>query len=80
VSLLGLFAQLIATLSFAHLKSSVATSVARTSILFSGLLDILFARYEPHLLEWISYIVVLFGIYLANQKPRLRPAPPKGAT
>lgn len=71
VSLLGLVSQLSATLSFARLKSSVATSIGRSSILFSGLLDIFVAHYRPHILEWASYLIVIFGIYLAHQKPKM---------
>lgn len=70
VSLLGLISQVSATLSFAHLKSSIATSIGRSSILFSGILDIFVAHYRPHYLEWASYLVVIFGIFLAHHKPR----------
>jgi drug/metabolite transporter (DMT)-like permease len=71
VSLLGLLSQVSATLSFAHLKSSVATSIGRSSILFSGLLDIFVGHYRPHLFEWASYLVVILGIYLAHQRPKM---------
>lgn len=66
VSLLGLFSQLTATGSFAHLKSSVATAIGRTSILFSGVLDIWIAKYRPHTLEIVSYFVVFAGIVIVH--------------
>lgn len=70
VSLLGLLSQVTATSSFAHLKSPVATTLGRTSLLFSGLLDIFAAGYRPHVLEWISYLIVLLGVFLVSrQKP-----------
>jgi IMP dehydrogenase/GMP reductase len=64
VGLLGLSSQFLATLSFAHLKSSIATSLSRTCILFSGVLDITLAGYRPHWLEWASYLIVIAGVDL----------------
>lgn len=77
VSFLGLYSQLSATLSFAKMKSSVATAIGRSAILFSALLDIFIARYEPKVLEWVSYLVVIGGIWLAHQKA---PPPQHAAT
>lgn len=68
VCVLGLVSQVAATLSFVSLKSSVATAIGRSSILFSGIFDILIAHYQPHVLEWMSYIIVLGGIYLAHDR------------
>lgn len=70
ISLLGLFSQLTATLSFAHLKSSVATALGRSSILFSGLLDMAIAGYRPHWLEWTSYLLVVVGIYFSQMRAK----------
>ena len=69
--ILGLASQLFTTLSFVHLKSGVATSLGRSSVLFSGALDIIFGGYHPHWLEWMSYVVVIFGVWL-TQRPRKR--------
>ncbi len=74
VSCLGLFSQWAVTISFGHLNSSVATALGRTSIVFNGLLDLFVGHYQPYLLEWISYFVVLTGIYLAH--PRQKNAAP----
>ena len=68
VSGLGLFSQLAATLSFARLKSSVATAIGRSSILFSGFLDMVLGKHDPKALEWLSYLVVIAGILLTQQK------------
>lgn len=70
VGILGLISQLAATQSFAYLKSPVATTLGRTSLLFSGLLDIFAAGYRPHPLEWVSYLVVLLGVYLAVSRKK----------
>jgi drug/metabolite transporter (DMT)-like permease len=66
---LGLSAQFLTTLSFAHLKSSIATALGRTSILFSGVLDISLAGYKPHPLEWVSYLTIVAGVFLSQHKP-----------
>lgn len=73
VGLLGLISQVTATNSFAHLKSPVATTLGRTSVLFSGLLDIFAAGYRPHPLEWISYLIVLLGVFLSVSRKRYIP-------
>lgn len=70
VGILGIISQLAATQSFAYLKSPVATTLGRTSLLFSGLLDIFAAGYRPHALEWTSYLVVLLGVYLAVSRKK----------
>lgn len=67
VSFLGLLSQITATLSFAHLKSAIATAIGRSSILFSGLLEFALAGYRPHPLAWVSYFIVLLGIYFSQQ-------------
>jgi len=66
--ILGLGAQFLMTLSFVHLKSSIAAAVGRSSILFSGVLDITLAGYKPHPLEWISYVTILAGVALSQKK------------
>ena len=75
-SFLGLISQLLATLSFAHLKSSIATAIGRTSILASGLLELGIAGYRPHILEWISYVVILLGIYYSQPRTKRTAAKP----
>jgi drug/metabolite transporter (DMT)-like permease len=73
---LGLLSQLFTTLSFVHLKSGIATSLGRTSVLFSGALDIFLGGYHPHWLEWTSYLVVVAGVALAQKwENRARPEP-----
>jgi drug/metabolite transporter (DMT)-like permease len=74
ISFLGLFSQWAVTISFAHLNSSVATALGRTSIVFNGFLDLFIGQYQPYLLEWVSYFLVLTGIYLAH--PRQKSAAP----
>lgn len=74
VGTLGLSSQFLMTLSFAHLKNSVATALGRTSILFAGLLDIGLAGYRPHPLEWVSYFVVIAGVALTQ-----RPSPARSS-
>jgi len=71
---LGLIYQFLTTLSFAHLKNSIATSLGRASILFSGLLDVTLSGYRPHVLEWLSYGTVIAGVALAQHKGR-KPMP-----
>lgn len=71
---LGLAAQFLTTLSFVHLKSSIATSVGRSCVLFAGILDITLSGYRPHILEWLSYLTVIAGVALSQQK-REKPAP-----
>lgn len=66
VSLLGVFSQLLATESFKRLKSPIAAALGRTSILFSGLLDIFAAAYDIHPLELASYVVVLAGVFIVH--------------
>jgi drug/metabolite transporter (DMT)-like permease len=66
VSLLGLASQLLATLSFARLSSSLASALGRTSILFSALLGVLLLNLWPHPLEWLSYLIVVFGVGVAG--------------
>ncbi len=68
VSFLGLFSQWAVTKSFANLNSSVATALGRSSILFNGILDVTVASYHPHWLEWISYLLVLTGIYYSHTR------------
>lgn len=70
ISVLGLVSQLTATLSFANLKSSVASAIGRSSILFSGLLELGISGYHPHALEWASYIVIVVGIYFSQMRAR----------
>lgn len=64
---LGLASQFFTTLSFVHLKSGVATSLGRTSVLFSGTLDVTLGGYHPHWLEWASYLVVIAGVALSQK-------------
>jgi drug/metabolite transporter (DMT)-like permease len=66
ISLLGVFSQLTATHSFKLLKSPIAAALGRTSILFSGLLDIFAAQYQIHFLELLSYVVVLIGVFIVH--------------
>ncbi len=65
---LGLAAQFLMTLSFVHLKSSIAAALGRSSILFAGVLDITLAGYKPHWLEWVAYLTIVAGVFLAQQK------------
>lgn len=64
---LGLASQFFTTMSFVHLKSGIATSLGRTSILFSGGLDMALGGYRPHWLEWASYVVVVAGVALSQK-------------
>jgi drug/metabolite transporter (DMT)-like permease/transcription elongation GreA/GreB family factor len=71
--LLGLGAQFFMTLSFIHLKSSIAAALGRSSILFAGLLDITLAGYQPHWLEWLSYLTIVAGVYLSQHGAQKKP-------
>lgn len=71
--ILGLGAQYFMTLSFIHLKSSIAAALGRSSILFAGLLDITLAGYKPHPLEWVSYLTIVAGVFLSQQKVQKKP-------
>lgn len=68
VGVLGLASQFFTTLSFVHLKSGIATSFGRLSVLFSAALDMTVAGYHPHWLEWTSYVVVIAGVALSQRK------------
>jgi drug/metabolite transporter (DMT)-like permease len=78
VGVLGMSSQYLTTLSFAHLKNAIATSIGRTVVLFSGALDIALAGYRPHPLEWVSYLVIIAGVAFTQEKeePEARLAPP----
>lgn len=67
ICVLGLVSQISSTLSFAHLKSPVATALGRASIIFSGLMDVFIAHYRPSVFEWSAYFIVILGIYVVNQ-------------
>lgn len=66
VAALGLIAQVSSTLSFAYLKSPVATALGRSSIIFSGILDIWIASFKPGAFEIAAYIVVILGVYVVH--------------
>ncbi len=70
---LGLAAQFFMTLSFIHLKSSIAAALGRSSILFAGVLDITLSGYKPHPLEWLSYLTIVAGVYLSQPKAQKKP-------
>jgi drug/metabolite transporter (DMT)-like permease len=70
--LFGLASQYFTTMSFVHLKSGIATSLGRSSVLFSGALDITLGGYHPHWLEWLSYLLVVGGVALSQKWDRRR--------
>jgi drug/metabolite transporter (DMT)-like permease len=76
---LGLASQYFTTMSFVHLKSGVATAVGRSSVLFSGVLDITLGGYRPHWMEWLSYFVVVAGVALSHKWERSGKRIPKPA-
>ena len=70
IALMGLLSQWTTTLSFAHLKSPVATALGRTAILLSSILDITVARRWPSIFEFTAYIVVVLSIYLVRGRKK----------
>lgn len=76
VAVLGLLSQFTSTLSFKYLKSSVATAIGRSSIVFAGVLDIAVAGFRPGAWELASYTLVFLGIFLTHQMRRKLPAGP----
>lgn len=67
VAALGLSSQWLSTVSFKYLKSSVATAIGRSSIIFSGLLDVAYTAFKPGVFELISYTLIFLGIYIAHR-------------
>ncbi len=67
IGILGLTSQWSSTLSFRYLKSSIASAIGRGSILFSGILDILYSSFRPGIFELISYVLIFLGIYIAHR-------------
>lgn len=66
IAALGIFYQVGSTHSFRLLKSPIAAALGRTSILFSGALDIFAAAYRIHVLEIASYVFVLAGVFAVH--------------
>jgi drug/metabolite transporter (DMT)-like permease len=67
VGALGLSSQFLSTLSFRYLSSSIATAIGRSSIIFSGILDILYTTFHPGIFEFFSYILIFLGIYISHR-------------
>ena len=67
IASLGLLSQWLSTVSFKYLKSSIATAIGRSSIIFSGILDILYTTFQPGIFELVSYTMIFLGIYIAHR-------------